>query len=470
MEVFRGYNLNMQRSRIRAAVVILLLVLSIGAPIVYSGYSELKRAGTAGSYSEAAVHYKVAAQRIPWRADLYELSGHAYFHAKDYVGADEMYRTAFERKSLSPEGWAAWGDVNYLKEDPDRAVEIWMQALEQDAIDDGVYLRLGYAAQEKSDIFGAVNYYKTYASKKPEDAAAHYQLGLLLSLSDPASASAELISASQLDPRFDPAAQTLRTSLNLASLTDAPSERYLLIGRGLGLVEEWGLARAAFQSAVDSDKNNAEAWAWYGEANQHAGLDGTGELDRALELDPNSATVRGLRGLYFQRTANYRQALLEFQAAASFEPENPARYVSLGDAYGRVGDLIRALEAFQYATTLAPEEPAYWRALALFCGQNVVHIDDVGIRAAQQAVILDRGDSSNQDVLGWLYLLEGQYADSERHMLEAVQMDPRDSSAHLHLGMLYLQTGERDKAFEHLITARDLGDVRAKDLLVQYFP
>ena len=180
--------------------------------------------------------------------------------------------------------------------------------------------------------------------------------------------------------------------------------------------------------------------------------------------------VRGLRGLYFQRTANYRQALLEFQAAASFEPENPARYVSLGDAYGRVGDLIRALEAFQYATTLAPEEPAYWRALALFCGQNVVHIDDVGIRAAQQAVILDRGDSSNQDVLGWLYLLEGQYADSERHMLEAVQMDPRDSSAHLHLGMLYLQTGERDKAFEHLITARDLGDARANDLLVQYFP
>lgn len=460
----------MQRSHLRVGIVIILIILGTAAPIVYSGYSALKRAEAASTYSDAANQYRIAAQRIPWRPDLYELSGHAYFHALDYGRADEMYLSAFERNALSPAGWAAWGDVNYLKEDPARAIELWKQALEQDVIDDGVYLRLGYAAQENGDVANAVDYYTTYVSKRLDDASAHYQLGLLLSLSDPSSASGELIAASQLDPRFDPAVQTLRTSLNLASIADEPSERFLLIGRGLGLVDEWKLARAAFQSAVDSDDINAEAWAWLGEANQQIGLDGSGELDRALQLNPNSSTVRGLRGLYFQRVSNHRQALLEFQVAAYLEPEDPARYLSLGEAYANTGDLIRALESYQHAASLATEDAATWRALALFCGRNQINIDDVGIRAAQQAVILDGDDSANQDALGWLYLLDGQYADSERHLLEAVQRDPLNASAHLHFGMLYLQTGERDRAFEHLITARDLGDAQAKNLLAQYFP
>ena len=441
----------MQRSHLRAAVVLLLLVVAAGAPIVYSGYSELKQAETAGSYLEVAGHYRTAARRILWRADLYELSGHAYFHAAAYAQADEMYRTAYERNALSPEGWAAWGDVNFLKDDPERAIAIWEQALDQEVIDNGLYLRLAYAAQAGGDFARAEDYYTTYTSIQPGDASAHYRLGLLLTLSDPASASAELIAASQLDPRFDPAAQTLRTSLNLAAITDAPSERYILIGRGLGLVEEWILARAAFLSAVEADEENAEAWAWLGEANQHTGFEGSEELDRGLQLNPNSSTVRGLRGLYFQRKASHRQALIEFQAAASLEPGDPARFVSLGEAFANMGDLIRALEVFQFATTLAPEDPAYWRALALFCGQSQINLDDVGIPAAQQAVILDGNDFANLDALGWLYFLVARYEDSEKHLLNAVKQDLQNASAHLHLGMLYLQTGERERALRSFV-------------------
>ena len=62
-----------------------------------------------------------AAQRIPWRADLYELAGHAYYHAKEYGQASDAYQKAFSRHVLSPEGWVAWGDVNYLNDDPERA-------------------------------------------------------------------------------------------------------------------------------------------------------------------------------------------------------------------------------------------------------------------------------------------------------------------------------------------------------------
>lgn len=468
----------MRRGWLRVLLVIFLILLALTAPVILSGYSELNQAAAAESYSEIAEHYLRAAQRLPWRADLYELAGHAYFHATDYERADEMYRIALDRNALSPDGWAAWGDINYLNGDTARAVEIWNLALTQENPSNGLYLRLAQAAQEANDYTSAAGYLQTYLAQQPQDASAHYQLGLFLTLSDLDRAASELILASQLDVQFEPAVQTLRTALNLASLADSASQKFVVIGAGLGSVEEWELARAAFESAIRADESNAEAWAWLGEANQHTGSalslsngsEGSAELDRALELNPNSSTVRSLRGLYFQRTGNHRDALTEFQLAASLDPQNPARFVSLGDAYALTGDLIRALESFQSATTLAPEDAAYWRALAEFCGRQGIHLSDIGIPAAQRALVLASEDTRSEDVLGWLWYLNGDYPAAERHLLRALELDPQNDSAYLHLGRLYLQTGDRPAAFVNLIHARDLGNVQADDLLRQYFP
>lgn len=462
---------------LRIGLILLLLIITILAPVILSGYSELKKATGTRSYIEVAEHYKTAAQRLPWRADLYELSGHAYYHAKEYALADSAYQTAFQKNALSADGWVAWGDVNYLNNDKSRATEIWEQALEQENFSENLYSRLAQRYQEQADYAKAADYLKRYVSSHMDDAPAHYRLGLLLTLSDPSTATTELIAASQLDPQFDPAVQTLRTALNLASLDDSPSERFITIGRGLGLVNEWELARAAFKSAVDADAKNAEAWAWLGEANQQTGdvlsvskgLEGSVELDRALQLNPNSPAVRGLRGLYFQRVSNHRQALTEFQAAAALEPENPAHFVSLGNAYANVGDLIRGLESFKYATTLAPEDATYWRALAVFCAQHGINLRDVGVPAAQQAVVL-ADDSTNLDVLGWLLLLDTRYEEAERILARALEKDPQNALVYLHLGMLYLQTNDHARASEYLIRARDLGNAEADILLKQYVP
>ncbi len=179
--------------------------------------------------------------------------------------------------------------------------------------------------------------------------------------------------------------------------------------------------------------------------------------------------MRGLRGLHFQRIGNHSAALTEFQAAASLDPENPARFVSLGDAYALTGDLNHALESFQYAVLLTPEDAAYWRALAEFCGRQGIYLDEVGIPAAQRAVTLAR-DAENLDVLGWLYLLDARYAEAEQSLSDALARDPQNASVYFHLGLLYLQTGENAAAFENLIRARDLGNSQADALLKRYFP
>lgn len=466
------YNRSMPRNTTRVFLVLALILLAIFVPLVLSGYSELKKASISSSYTEAAQHYQNAVQRLPWRADLYELAGHHYYHAKEYANADDAYQKAYSYNQLSPDGWVAWGDVNYLNNHPERAVEIWEQALEQKKPSDHLYSRLAEIYQANGDLSKAVEHLQKYVATHSDEALAHYRLGRLLTISDPQRALTELDSASQLDLQLAPVVETLSTALNLALENDAPSTRLVIIGRGLGLANEWKLARVAFESAVEIDQKNAEAWAWLGEANQQTGLSAGGhaELERALALNPNSSTVRGLRGLYFQRTGNFRQALAEFQAAAELEPKNPAWLVSVGEAYSKNGDLIRALESYQSATTLSPEDPNYWRLLAIFCAQNNINIKDVGLHAARQAMILSKQDPASFDLLGWLLLLDGSYEGAERMLTRALELDAQSPSAHLHLGMLYLQTNNRASAYDHLIHARDLGNSDAAAILKQYFP
>jgi Flp pilus assembly protein TadD len=177
-----------------------------------------------------------------------------------------------------------------------------------------------------------------------------------------------------------------------------------------------------------------------------------------------------LRGLYFQRSNNFRQALEEFQYAARLEPTNPTWRISIGEAHSKLGDLILALEAYQSATALAPDDANYWRLLAIFCAQNGVNIKDIGVPAAQKVVVLSKEDATALDLLGWLLLLDARYDDAEKILARAIKLDSQNAPAHLHLAMLYLQKGARASAYDHLVLARDLGDREAEALLGQYFP
>jgi len=460
----------MQNNAVRVTLVLGLLLLVIFVPFVASGYSELKLASAAESYPEIARHYWVAAQRIPWRGDAYEYAGHAYYRAEDYLQADAAYQRAFRRGALSPDGWVAWGDIHYLLGDPVRATEIWEQALLQKGASENLYSRLSQVYQENGDYSKAAEYLDRYVALHVEDASAHYRLGLLLTLTDPNRALSELINASQLDPQFDPAVETLRSALNLASLSDTSSGRLVLTGRGLGLVQEWELARIVFESAVVADEKNAEAWAWLSEAKQQSAEDGSAEIQKAYELNPHSSVVRGLRGLYFQRVGNFRDALIEFQAAARLDEKNPAWQVSIGETYSKLGDLISALAAYQTATVLVPDDAGYWRLLALFCAQNNVNVKDVGVPAAQKAVVLTENDADVLDLLGWLLLLDARYPEAEQTLLRALEVDSKNASAHFHLGMLYLEQADRTSAYAHFVNARDLGSKDAQIILDQYFP
>jgi tetratricopeptide (TPR) repeat protein len=442
----------------------------------FLGWFALKHAESefaAKNYASAAQSFEQAARLMVERDDLWERAAIAAALDKNPKQAIEFFKNT---STLSEEGWM-WLGSSYLSlGDPDSAIAALEQGLQfYDSSDLYALLAASHRSQKDwlAERIALENQLRL--DIKRENVYIYYRLGLLQTVLEPEQALTHLMFASSLDPDFDPAVQTLRAALNLSSTQPDASQQMVTLGRALGLVQEWDLAIAAFEKAIVMDGENAEAWAWLGEAKQQTGGAGRAELDRAVALDHTSVVVRALRGLYWNRQGKYSQMLAEYLLAAGFEPSNPAWQAELGNAYVKRGDLVSALAAYQHATELAPDESVYWSSLAVFCAENGVHLEDVGLPAAQKAVDISPDDLSALDALGWAYLSSGRYASAEQVLLDAVKRFPDHWSAHIHLAMTYLAQGNRAAAFDTLTYVQNAnaggadGEM-AKQLIKQYFP
>ena len=454
--------------------VVVVLVAAILVPVLYTGYSSIKRADSefaAQNFMGAAGHYQQAVRLLPWRSDLWEKAGIAEYANKNYPTAIALLNRP---SKLTEQGWVALGNSYSNMGEMPSALRVYQEGLRfYDSA--SLYAGLAFIYRAQKDWPAERNALQNQIRLDISDAYSHYRLGLLLTFLAPEQALTELTFASSLDPETDSAVQTLRAALNLSATQPNASEQMLTIGRALGLVQEWDLSLAAFEKAIEFDGENAEAWAWLGEAKQQLGQDGSVELDRALTLDHKSIIVRALRGLHWNRLGKYEQMRAEYALAAEFDPTNPAWQASLGDAYLKLGDLASALAAYQKAAELAPTDPTYWRLLANFCAENGVHVEDIGLPAAQNAAQLAPNDPFTLDALGWSYLSSGRYANAEQILLDVIARYPNYFPAYIHLAMTHLAQGNRAAAFNQLTYVRDAdaGDLysaQADAMLKQYFP
>lgn len=455
-------------------LIITVLLAAVFLPILFTGYSTIDRAEAefaAKNYSSAAQQYQQAVRLLPWRSDLWEKAGISAFANGNFSDAINFLIRA---PKLSEQGWVVLGHSCVNTNDLPSALRAYQQGLQ---FYDSAYLYAGLAFifREQKDWLAESDALKNQLRLDISDAYTHYRLGLLLTVLEPEQAFSELMLASALNPEIDSAVQTLRAALNLSTIQPDESQQMLTIGRGLGLVQEWDLSIAAFEKATQINAENAEAWAWLGEAKQQIGQDGSVDLDLALSLDHTSAVIRALRALHWNRQEKYDQMLAEYLLAASYDPANPAWQASLGDAYFKLGDLASALPAYQRATELAPNEATYWRLLAVFCAENGICVEDVGLPAAQKAVRLAPNNPFALDALGWSYLSSGRYAIAEQTLSDVVARFPDHFPAHIHLATTYLAQGKRAAAFNLLTYVRDADQTgihreTAEKLLEKYFP
>lgn len=458
-----------------------VLVLAVMIPMLVAGYSSLRQAGEAeaqGEYQLAAESYAHAGRFLFWRRDLFEKAAIASARAGDYSAAIGYFGKG---ENLSEQGWL-WLCTSHIQlEDIPSALSTCNEGVKKYESAD-LYSLLAFIHRSQNDWAAEQEALENQTRLNPADAYAAYRLGLLLTLSSPDDALPELTRASTLNPEIDSAVQTLRAALAVSSQQSDESMQKVVIGQAFGLVQDWELAQTAFEQAVQLDEKNAEAWAWLGEAKQQTGgvlsvskdQDGSAELNRALSLDRNSVNVRALRGLYWSRQGKYEQMLAEYLLAAEIEPENPRWQASIGEAHTKLGDLVAALTAYQRAVELSPAQAEYWRLLAYFCAENNVQTEEIGLPAAQQALMLAPNDPTVMDAQGYVYLSTGRYVNAELSFMKAIGIAPEYFPAHIHLAMTYLAQGNRAAAFNSLTYVRDADETGvyaeiARQLLDKYF-
>ena len=460
------------------ALILITLLTLILAPRPILGALDLRSAArleTAGNYSQAASAYIAAAQRIPWMPSLWEKAGNAYLNGKDYYTAEYYYKIAVDRHALSPKGYLNWGDIAFALGDPGLGVEQWNKLIAKGGDPSVLLPRIAHGYQALEDYQAEIQTWQKYLMVQPGDAAAHYRLGLLLAATSPAESLSQLMQADQINPKLDPTVEELRSALNTALLSDDRAYQFLVSGRTLGALGEWNLAVVAFGNAIAQHSDYAEAWAWLGEAEQQQGQDGSTEIKKAMALNPGSAMVQGLYGMYLQRHGQPEAALSAFKKAAVLEPEAPAWQVALGSASEQAGDLVAAYEYYFHAVELAPKDVSTWRALAAFSVTNNVDVDVTGLPAGRKLIDLAPDDWQSYDLAGQAEFVLEDYIDAEIYLRKAVQMGPTQAGPALHLGLVYMQTGNRASAYSYLNLARTFDPTgpngwQAGRLLEQYFP
>ncbi len=419
------------------------------------------------------------AERVPWQTELWEDAGIYALAGGEFESAVEYLERAAAKDNLSSEGQIALGDAYQESDNLPAAIRNWEQVVAMDSPSVEVYARLLVAHRELGDDAGAINDLRNLATLEPTQANWSYELGLLLAAREPELALEPLKKAGELDPKLKPSVEILTGHIRSSGRIDEPAFSLLEAGRGLANINQWELAVEAFQRATQTSPEYAEAWAYLGEARQH--LEGAGqeqarlELEKALALDPDSLVANAFMSLYWQRQGRYELSLEYLETTIRLDPDNPTLQAELGNTLAVFGELDAAASAYQRAIEISPGNPDYYRLLADFSMSYDYLVEEIGLTAARQAILVAPQEPASLDTMGQVLIRLGDTYNAERFLHQALQFDDNYAPAHLHLGLVYALKGDLDRAYGKFTLASTLAPGthiadQAQRLLQIYFP
>ena len=484
----------------RLLLLLVLLPLLGLSPRLHQVDQEMKEAGQAiasGSPLKASQHVANAASYLPRRTDLWELAGHYALQGGDVQSAIQyLERPAHVDgethhpidSKLSPRGLIDLGDAYQQSGDLSTAIRSWQAAISQVGPSEALVQRILQACLVLDNYTEAISALQTLVEQAPNEAGIRFQLGLLLATQEPEEALEHLEIAAEMEPAYEVQVSKIRRSIFSARVAEDPAYSLLSVGRALASLNQWELAAKAFHQATLSRPDFAEAWAYLGEARQHlsegpnpsdptstSSEDGLSELQKAVELDPQSLAANTFLALYFQRQNRYDLALKAMRKAASLDAKNPALRVDLASLLAASGNLEGAYETYCQAALLATHDPTYRRYQVEFSIHYDYHIEKIALPVARRLLVQYPENPANLDLMAQVLIQQGDLASAERFLNQALQIDPNYAPAHLHLGVLYILQERREAAYGEFYLAASLAPgspvaAQAKRLLETYFP
>ncbi|MGH9744697.1 MAG: tetratricopeptide repeat protein [Candidatus Acidiferrales bacterium] len=297
------------------------------------------------------------------------------------------------------------------------------------------------AAVDHDNFTEAVQSYKEYLAKRPNDASAHFDLGnAYASLKQTADATTEYEKAIALDPKLDAAYVNLGITLMDSDLNaaiaafqkaielvpDHAKPRFLL-GWAYERSDKLPQAIEEYRAAVKLDEKDSDAHFALGRALLTTSQLAEAETEFRVAIAANDANDQAYLGLSQTLMAQkkYDAAAAELAKYLETQPNDSGARVSRALALTDMDKNDEALAELDRAAAAGPEtlSALKLRSQILF---KMKRYDDA-IPVLQKAAALAPEDPDISARLGHLYLEKRSYSDAVRELLVAFKLDPRSN-------------------------------------------
>jgi tetratricopeptide (TPR) repeat protein len=226
--------------------------------------------------------------------------------------------------------------------------------------------------------------------------------------------------------RYD---EAISNTGNVMLLSPNNPQAMVLQAWAKGMSGDFTGADSGIDAAIKVDPTNAMAYAvktiilslrdLAGEAKAETRDQAIETSRTAVSMAPEMLETHWARGLVLEITANYTDALAEYQSAIQINDKIPELHISLGRTYRALQESDKAIEEFNRANALNPSDPVPLTLIA----RTYANQGEYGpaIQYATDALKNAPNDPDMYGNLGWLLYHNFQYEDAIVNLQLAIQ-------------------------------------------------
>jgi arylsulfatase A-like enzyme/Tfp pilus assembly protein PilF len=246
------------------------------------------------------------------------------------------------------------------------------------------------------------------------------------------------------------------TNLQMAIETEANNEGLWLSVAGIHLMErKFKEAEAALDKALEIEPESAQAYVLRGQIAINRGQEDEAMrlYKQAAEMDPGTTgpgayNAMGIVHLVYGRFEEARQA---FNDAIRLDSLNGAAHDGLANILIHEGKSEEAMRELQIALRFDPNQRRALATLASLLSQQGEQ--DQALKVAERALKVAPKFATLHNNLGLIYRRKDRLDLAERHYKLAIEYEPHQDEPYVNLAQLYRRQGKEDEALEQFRAA-----------------
>lgn len=178
------------------------------------------------------------------------------------------------------------------------------------------------------------------------------------------------------------------------------------------------------------------------------------QIQKALAINPRDAFAYVTLGEAYGALGNNQQAVEYFRKALEIIPNYMEAYAGLGYVYIASGQQQEAVAIFQKATEINPKYAEGYRGLGYVYSRLSQY--DAALTQYQKALKINPENVYYNKETGFIHVSLGQYRDAIQYFQKAVKLDPEYAEGYTGLGFVYYSLGQYPYAKENFQKARQI--------------